>query len=219
MPQRWFVSAALAAWACLPGLALGSGDEGARPGGVVWPTAEESTAAPREETEELEAPSASSETGLRLYGFADMSYGRVVADGIGTDDYEVSSTINGVPRHWAFAVGNLNLYLDGQLGARARSLAEVRFTYLPGGTQSTLVPDHAQVLSTTQWGGIVIERAWVEYTFSDLFTVRAGQFFTPYGIWNVDHGSPVTIAVQKPEITSAQLFPERQVGLEGYGTG
>ena len=168
--------------------------------------------------EDLIAPSAPSASALRLYGFADMSYSKVVSGGFGDDAHEVFSTIAGAPQHWAFAVGNLNLYIDGQAGPRVRSLAEVRLTYLPSGSQNTTVPDYAQALATTNWGGIVIERAWVEYAFSDLFTIRAGQFLTPYGIWNVDHGSPTTIAVQKPEIASAQLFPERQVGVEAYGS-
>jgi hypothetical protein len=182
------------------------------------PPAHLGTVASEADLDDLLAPRLSSETGLRLYGFADMSYSKVLGGGISAAGYEVSSTINGAPQHWSFGVGNLNLYLDGQLGARARSLAEVRFTYLPGGTQGTTVPDYAQPLAVTNWGGIVIERAWVEYAFADLVTVRAGQFLTPYGIWNVDHGSPTTIAVQKPEITSAQLFPERQVGVEAYGS-
>ena len=172
---------------------------------------------PRSEAEELVAPAPSS-TALRLYGFADMSYSKVVGGGFGGDGHEVFSTLGSAPQHWAFGVGNLNLYVDGQPGPRVRSLAEVRLTYLPSGSQNTNLPDYAQALATASWGGIVIERAWVEYAFADALTVRAGQFLTPYGIWNVDHGSPTTIAVQKPEITSAQLFPERQVGIEAYGT-
>ena len=204
----------------VPQAALGqAAPEGSRAAtSTPEPPAHLGTAAPEADLDDLVGPRLSSETGLRLYGFADTSYSKVLGGGMSPAGYDVSSTINGAPQHWSFGVGNLNLYLDGQLGARVRSLAEVRFTYLPSGTQGTTVPDYAQQLATASWGGIVIERAWVEYAFSDLVTVRAGQFLTPYGIWNVDHGSPTTIAVQKPEITSAQLFPERQVGVEAYGS-
>lgn len=187
---------------------------GSSPRAAVAETAEDGS---HSDAEELVVPTLSG-TALRLYGFADMSYSKVVAGGFGDSGHEVFSTLGSAPQHWAFAVGNLNLYVDGQPGPRLRSLAEVRLTYLPSGFQNTTVPDYAQALATTSWGGIVIERAWVEYAFADVLTLRAGQFLTPYGIWNVDHGSPTTIAVQKPEIASAQLFPERQVGLEAYGT-
>jgi hypothetical protein len=210
---------ALVAAACVavPASALG---ETAQGGGQPDPSgagAAPHPAAIAPDDEEVSAPSEAPGRGSRLYGFADLGYSKVLTKGFG-DGHEVVSTISGAPQHWAFAVGNLNLYVDSQPSTRLRSLAEARLTYFPSGSQSTTVPDYAQALATTSWGAIVIERAWVEYAFSDLLTLRAGQFLTPYGIWNVDHGSPTTIAVQKPEIASAELFPERQVGLEAYGT-
>ncbi len=210
----------LVVWGWAPRPALGQATkEGSRPFPSSPAKAEEPGAAASDTvTEDLGATGDSSERGLRIYGFADMSYSKVVGGTIGAGASDIISAVSGAPRHWSFAVGNLDLYLDGQLGSRARSLAEIRFTYLPSGTQSTAVPDYAQALATTTWGGVVIERAWVEYAFSDLVTLRAGQFLTPYGIFNVEHGSPTTVAVQKPEIASAQLFPERQIGVEAYGS-
>jgi hypothetical protein len=164
------------------------------------------------------------EPSLRLYGFADFSYSKVFLE-------DESSWDGLLSRHGAFSIGNLNLYLDAQLSERARSLVEIRFTYLPNGGLVTLGPgltvvtnggtlaaDHTRFgLSTMNWGAIVIERAFAEYAFSDLLTLRAGQFLTPYGIWNVDHGSPAIVGIARPYIINAYVFPERQMGLEAYG--
>jgi hypothetical protein len=174
---------------------------------------------------ELRAPSTGAAS-LRLYGFADFSYSKWLVD-------SKNSWWPLVAQYGAFQVGNINLYLDGQLGPRARSLIEVRFTYLPNGEVVSVDPSTGTLITNgttgvrdytrsgfdlTAWGGIVIERAYVEWTFSQALTLRGGQFLTPYGIWNVDHGSPVIIGVQRPYVINAQVMPERQVGLEAYGT-
>jgi len=151
---------------------------------------------------------------LSVYGFADFTYSHAFGD----------QGFVGSP-YSTFAVGNLNLYLGAELGQGFRSLAEIRFMYIPHGTQGltstsrvdTSVPDYADASRPVRWGGIEIERAWIERTFHELLTLRVGQWLTPYGIWNVDHGSPVIIGVNRPYVIGESLFPERQTGIEAYG--
>lgn len=155
--------------------------------------------------------------GLELYGFGDFTYTRLLED------------------HWreqpwdTFAVGRLNLYAAAELGDGWRSLFEVRFSYLPNGTLGdpnpdgtvprfdTLVVDYTDLDRYTRWGGIVLERAWLEHTFGPWLTLRAGNWLTPYGIWNVDHGSPVIVGVRRPFIVAEQLLPQYQTGLQAHG--
>jgi hypothetical protein len=176
----------------------------------------------------LEAELAGSATGiadignqpsLSLYGFTDFSYG--------THLRGKSTIFSSYP---TFLIGNFNVYLAGDLVENWRSLAEVRFLYMPHGQVvaadafvpgaprvNTSTPDYADIGRPLNWGGVEIERVWLERTINNLLTVRLGQWLTPYGIWNVDHGSPTIIGVYRPYIVGESLFPERQTGIELYG--
>ena len=159
---------------------------------------------------------------LELYGFGDFSYVHLLTD----RDNILRHYVAAYP---SFYVGHLNLYLSSTLGANWRSLAEVRFTYSPLGDDNTQaadgsfpVPDttavdYAELQRNFSWGGIEIQRAWIEYQPFDFMSIRGGQWFTPYGYWNDDHGSPTIISVHKPFPISEGIFPERQTGLIVHG--
>jgi hypothetical protein len=157
---------------------------------------------------------------LNLYGFADFTYTAQLT----------KTTFGDNPP--SFYVGNLNLYADADLGESWHALAEVRFMYLPHGQvpfnsqyspdatpADTTVGDYTDINRPVNWGGIAIQRVYLEYRFLSWLTARAGQFLTPYGIWNVDHGSPTIIGVHRPYIIGEALFPSQQTGLEFYGGG
>lgn len=167
----------------------------------------------------LELSNPGLDTSLRFSGFADFtSYTPINPRG-------AASTL--LPRHSSFYVGNLNLYLSKNLSESFRTMAEVRFTYLPNGSVSggtlgaepirATALDYADNSRTVRWGGIMLQRVYLEWTLHRLAVVRAGQFLTPYGIWNVDHGSPAYIPVQRPYAVNSSYFPERQTGLELFG--
>lgn len=154
---------------------------------------------------------------LEVYGFADFTYQK---PGWGPKSIWVYLNL---PPHDSFAVGNFNLYLSKKLSSRCSTLGEVRFLYEPNGAPdgakriNTNVPDHADVERPIPWGGIRIERVYVDCQIHPLLTIRAGHWLTPYGIWNVDHGTPTIISIRRPYVVGDELFPSGQTGLQFMG--
>ncbi len=160
---------------------------------------------------------------LDLSGFTDFSFVANVsshASPLRTIAYQFPS----------FSIGNLNLYLGAALAESWHLLAEVRFLYLPQGnanfpanTGDQVVPydasalDYADDQRALTWGGVQIQRVQIDFTPHPLLSFRFGQWLTPVGIWNVDHGSPTVIGVYRPYIIGQGLFPERQTGIQVSG--
>jgi Phosphate-selective porin O and P len=157
------------------------------------------------------------DTDLKIFGFIDFGTNVVVPKSSTWSKY--------LYPHRSFNIGNFNLYLSKNLSDRWRTMGEVRFLYLPNGSQTvrgtpptyTLAGDYNDSNRALKWGGVEIERVYLEYSAFKYMTVRAGQFLTPYGIWNVDHGSPTYIPVARPYAVGASWFPERQTGFELFG--
>ncbi len=172
----------------------------------------------------LETPAV--DTSLKIYGFGDFT----VATPIKPRGLSAAGLTGAGGRHTSFFVGNVNLYVSKNLSESFRSMMEVRFTYLPNGTinledlqaaklayGSTEVTDYADSGHYERWGGIIMQRFYLEWMLHPLITVRAGQFLSPYGIWNVDHGSPTYVPVQRPYAIGNNWIPQRQTGFELYG--
>jgi hypothetical protein len=164
---------------------------------------------------------------LRIYGFAEAGFERSWADestGTGVIQPAVGAS--------SFVLGNLDLYFDAQPVRDWRSLIEVRISNGPLGALSsygglagrfarvnTRTPDpNAASAIAPQWAGsLIIERAQIDWALTELFKLRAGMFFTPFGIWNVDHGAPTLIPIALPLSIAFNGFPLRQIGLQAYG--
>lgn len=231
---------ARAALAALLALGVGAADAAAQPGPAPttapppeWmpAAAAPTTTSPAEMAEAAVEADLLSElqevqeesSALQIYGFADFTYTRFLMDE-SSGWYDTYFSV-----HPTFGVGNLNLYLEKRIAARWRSLVEFRLLYLPNGSEEisesgeasrvdTTVIDPLDKIDSLRWGGIAIERAWVEYQAHPLATIRAGQWITPYGIWNVDHGSPVLIPIRRPFNIGLAQFPRSQTGLMVHGS-
>jgi hypothetical protein len=132
----------------------------------------------------------------------------------------------------SFVIGNVNLYFDAQPVEDWRALFEVRFTNAPlgdtasyGGIAGTYArkdtfsyDPHGTAINAPMWAGaVVLERAWIEWNGTQAFKLRVGNWFTPFGIWNQDHGSPTLISLALPQFILQRWIPVRQTGLMGYG--
>jgi hypothetical protein len=120
--------------------------------------------------------------------------------------------------------------MASQLSDGFSFLSEIKFTFQPLGSETALevpgVSDYERVDTTVRdphtdeqyrLGGVVIERVHVTWQPSDSFGILAGRYLTPYGIWNVDHGTPVLITVRYPTIQMLALVPKAQTGLKLFG--
>ena len=162
---------------------------------------------------------------LRIYGFADFGIMRTIAPKSGIYASQFTTPLT-------FYLGRLNLYYDAHPASDFRFLAETRFSLYPSGTSagvsstgqvmrtSTQVSDisSSNATASVNWGSVILERAVLDWTRYPLFSVRAGLFLTPFGIYNVDHGSPTLIAASLPIYISQGWIPERQLGLQLFGS-
>jgi len=180
--------------------------------------------------DEAEASAASSATdaqpSLKIYGFADM--------GIQHQWVKKSSPVANVfpTNSTSFVVGNINLYFDAQPFEHWRGLVELRFTNAPQGDPMTFggiagtfrrrdnssYDSGGTAVNAPMWGAtLIIERAWVEWNQLQAFKLRVGNWFTPFGIWNEDHGTPTLISLVLPQFILQRWIPIRQTGLMAYG--
>lgn len=172
-------------------------------------------------------PAAIEEDKYRIYGFMDMGAQYYAAD--------KSSLVGSVfdTNALTFVTGNIDLYFDFNPIEDWRALAEIRFTNAPlgnvanyGGLAGTFdrttteqFDPHGTAPNAPMWGGYtVIEQAWIEWGRYQAFRLRVGNWFTPFGIWNVDHGSPTLISMAMPQFIQQKWMPLRQTGLQALGS-
>lgn len=170
----------------------------------------------------------------RVFGYFDMLFTKIGWDG---DNSIYNSFYN---NNSSFMMSGINLYVANQMTERLGMLAEFRYSFQPLGHESSkesyvVMPDgstmdlkssYSRVDTTVQdpftlmryrQGGVTLERVHLTYTLADYFKIIAGHFLTPYGIWNVDHGSPVILMVRAPYMQQRETVPLTQTGVQLFG--
>ncbi len=160
---------------------------------------------------------------FNIYGFFDVTFQKAFA--------HKDSLIKGLGSNSSsFLLPGVNLYFSSDMTDSLSALVELRFTFLPLGQETSFefpgVSEYERVDTTVQaaasdaesrLGGIEIERAHLTWQPFDFFGVVCGYFLTPYGIWNIDHGSPTLISVREPYLQWKELVPSAQLGIELFG--
>ena len=138
------------------------------------------------------------------------------------------------PKNPGFSQSKFHLYLDSNFAKDWRVFGELRFLYAPQdvgtkfndpvltGGQNV---DMGVVSSfftgndghTDDWNSLKIERAFIEYTASEIFNLRTGKYLTPFGIWNQDHGDPNFTTLRMPYLILLKAFPTAQTGVNIFG--
>lgn len=154
---------------------------------------------------EAAAATPAPEPTFEVHGFIDMGLAKAI-----------TNAPEGFPTTAAtFVLGNVNLYFTFHPSDHWSALTEVRFTNDPNGT--AFDPANGIGDDKMRWGSTVLERAYIQYDHSRELGLRVGEFLTPFGIWNVDHGSPTVIPIVRPESITQELFPTHQLGVDVYG--
>jgi len=176
----------------------------------------------------------SSKEMLNVYGFFDIKY----IKGIWDEDSPYNLYF---PAHGSFMMTNINLYFASHMADTLDALIELRLSYLPLGAVNdnyvteaysetgvslgsagewmrinTAVRDPGTSVEFQQ-GGISIERVHLTWAPRDYFKILVGRYLTPYGIWNIDHGSPVILTVVTPYMQTRELMPLAQTGFQIFG--
>ncbi len=169
---------------------------------------------------------------LSLYGFFDVEF---------VKHFQADDSLSNlsIPAKSSFLISNITLFLLSQPTETLSALLELRFSFLPHGQEkeieTAIYVDGQQVpvegkyvrVDTTvtdpfnslmfKQGGVSIERVHLTYAPFEWLKILVGRYLTPYGIWNIDHGSPIVLPIQLPFMQMREMVPLAQTGIQVMG--
>ncbi len=161
---------------------------------------------------------------FQIYGFLDLTLNKHFTEKDGFFDGIINDNLS-------FMLQHLNIYFASQMTESLAALVELRFTFFPHGDErgyaveqfgleyervNTEVDDPF-TSEEFNVGGVVIERAHMTWKPAEFFGVVAGRYLTPFGIWNVEHGTPVLLPIRHPVAQVKHVMPLAQTGVQVFG--
>lgn len=128
----------------------------------------------------------------------------------GYADSEFIYKDNGEPM--GFRMHHLSLFFQKKISQKWRFFSEVEFEDALKHEFEEGVVSEGEV-----WGNLFVEAVNFDYQWRPEATVRIGRFFTPAGIWSVDHYPPFVTTQERPGHIR-KIFPQLTDGAMLYGT-
>lgn len=130
-------------------------------------------------------------TGVRIGGYGSAQWQQM--------DYEQTPA----------SVSHFSLFLWSDIGPRLKFFTE-------WDNQENHTADHDHEYEREGSRFLSVERLYLDYSFSDNLTLRAGKFLTPIGRWNQVHADPLVWTTARPLLTR-DLFPDNVAGVMAMG--
>ena len=137
---------------------------------------------------------------MTVSGYADVEYSTSTQDG-----YKPG-----------FRLHHLSLFFKKQISDKWRFFSEIEYEdapFMEFGFNPTAAPNACDHDCN---GSIFVEALNVDYLWRPELSLRAGRFFTPAGIWSVDHYPPFVPTQERP-MHIRQIFPQVFDGALAYG--
>ena len=115
--------------------------------------------------------------------------------------------------HPGFRIHHFSLILTKQIDEHWRTFSEIEFEDAP---RMEFTPDSPNCEGGCS-GEILLEAMNVDYSPNDTIGARFGRFFTPAGIWSIDHYPPFVVTQELP-LHIRNIFPQLIDGALVHGT-
>ena len=118
-----------------------------------------------------------------------------------------------------FRLHHLSLFFEKTIAQKWKFFSEIEFEDAPkfeGSGEAQPDPAKGEIVEDAK-GKIFVEAVNVTYQHQANLNIRAGRFFTPAGIWSVDH-YPSFVPTQLRPQHIREIFPQVVDGLLFYGT-
>lgn len=150
--------------------------------------------------DQLEETSVASANRMSISGYSDI-------------EYHDSTKGDSEP---GFRLHHMSLFFEKRVTEQWKFFSEIEYEDAPY-LEFDHTADDADSECEGCYGKIFLEAVNFTYSNSPLTNVRAGRFFTPAGIWSIDHYPPFVPTQLRPEHVR-NIFPQVVDGIDIFGT-